>query len=134
MTEAEIQAAIMRDLGRGETRIFRNSVGQGWTGTVIGRSPSGDVLLRNARPVRFGLADGSHDLIGWRSLLIGSEHVGRTLAVFLSVEVKSATGRAREGQKVWNEAVTRAGGLSGIARSVEDARAIAGLSGLLGTL
>jgi hypothetical protein len=126
MTEADIQAAIMRDLGRGETRIFRNSVGQGWTGEAK-HIAGGAVLISNARPVRFGLMDGSHDLIGWRSVVITPEMVGQRFARFLSVEVKSATGRPRPGQVVWAENLRQAGALVGIARSVEQARLIAGL-------
>ncbi|UZO91739.1 VRR-NUC domain-containing protein [Roseomonas mucosa] len=131
LSEAEIQAAIMRDLGRGDTRLFRNTVGQGWTGQASHLREPGCVLIRNARAVRFGLADGSGDLIGWRSMLITPEHVGTTLAVFLSVEVKSSTGSLRDGQRVWAQAVARAGGLAGTARSVEEARAIARLGTLL---
>ncbi|MFH5927131.1 VRR-NUC domain-containing protein [Roseomonas xinghualingensis] len=126
MTEAEIQAAIQRDLGRGETRIFRNHVGQGWTGELV-KSDDGVVVLRNARPARFGLADGSHDLIGIRRLLITPEMVGGHIGAFLSVEVKSPTGRTSASQDRWTNMVRAFGGLAGAARSVDQARLIARL-------
>jgi len=50
--------------------------------------------------------------------------VGTQLAVFTSIEVKSPTGRVRPEQQQWLNAVQAAGGVAGIARSVEDAQRI----------
>lgn len=114
MSEATIQQNIRLDLGRLPTvRLFRNNVG----------------VLRDqhGRPVRFGLHPGSGDLIGWHSLLIGPEHVGRMLAVFASVEVKGASGRPTPDQAKWADVVRAAGGFAGVARSPEQARVILGL-------
>ena len=47
--------------------------------------------------------------------------VGQRVAVFTSVEVKTATGRVSTEQRQWLEAVQAAGGIAGVARSVEDA-------------
>jgi len=79
---------------------------------------------RTGRLVTFGLARGSADLIGWRTVTITQAMVGTRLAVFLSIEVKTATGRLRPEQQQWIHAVTQAGGLAGIARSVTDAQAL----------
>jgi hypothetical protein len=46
--------------------------------------------------------------------------------VFTSIEVKSATGRLRPEQRQWLEAVQAAGGIAGVARSVEDAARLTG--------
>ena len=78
--------------------------------------------------MQFGLCKGSSDLIGLRTITIGPEHVGQTMAVFAAVEVKSATGRATPEQAAFIEAVQAMGGLAGIARSVDDAAAILQLS------
>ena len=72
-------------------------------------------------PVRYGLQPGSSDLIGWRTVTITPEMVGTTIAVFTSIEVKTATGRLRPEQQQWLDAVQSAGGIAGVARSVEDA-------------
>ena len=69
----------------------------------------------------FGLAKGSADLIGWRTVIITPEMVGQRLAVFTSIEVKTPTGRVRPEQHAWMAAVSGAGGIAGIARSVQDA-------------
>jgi hypothetical protein len=47
--------------------------------------------------------------------------VGQQVAVFLSIEVKTPTGRIRPEQQAWLDAVQAAGGIAGVARSVEDA-------------
>jgi len=71
--------------------------------------------------VQFGLCKGSADLIGYRSIAITPDMVGTTVAVFLSIEVKTATGKLRPEQQQWLDAVQAAGGIAGVARSVEDA-------------
>jgi hypothetical protein len=71
--------------------------------------------------VQFGLARGSADLIGWRTITITPEMVGTQLAVFTSIEVKTPTGRVRPEQQAWQRTVSNAGGIAGIARSIRDA-------------
>jgi hypothetical protein len=110
MTESDIQSLIRQQVGNGPVRLFRNNVGA--TKTVDGRL------------VRFGLAKGSADLIGWVSREITPEDVGENIAQFVSIEVKSPTGKPRPDQITWQNIVNQAGGLAGIARSVEDAEKI----------
>lgn len=92
---------------RPDCRLFRNQVGQ---------LPD----PRTGRPVQFGLARGSADLIGWRTLVITPDMVGQRIAVFTSIEVKTPTGRIRPDQQAWLNTVQAAGGIAGIARSVQD--------------
>ena len=91
-----------------EARIFRNQVGS---------LPD----PRSGRLVTFGLARGSADLIGWRTITVTQAMVGTRLAIFTSIEVKVPTGRVRPEQQAWLEAVQGAGGIAVIARSVPDA-------------
>ena len=110
--ETTLQQQIRLALGtRNDLRLFRNQVGQ---------LPD----PRTGRPVQFGLARGSADLIGWRTITITPEMVGTQLAVFTSIEVKTPTGRVRPEQHAWLGAVQAAGGIAGVARSVADAHAI----------
>ena len=74
--------------------------------------------------MQFGLARGSADLIGWRTITITPEMVGKQLAVFTSIEVKTPTGRIRPEQQAWLDTVQTAGGIAGIARSIRDANEI----------
>jgi hypothetical protein len=111
--ETTLQQEIRLALGTiPSARIFRNQVGS---------LPD----PRTGRLVTFGLAKGSADLIGWRTITIGPEHVGQRIAVFTSIEVKTPTGRVTPQQRNWQAAVLEAGGFSGIARSVSDALQIA---------
>ena len=112
MTEQQIQQHIRLACSNGGIRLFRNN-----TGTLKDQ---------NGRPVTFGLAKGSSDLIGWRTVTITPEMVGSTVAVFTSIEVKSATGRLKPEQQQWLDAVQAAGGIAGVARSVEDAQLLLG--------
>ena len=111
--ETTLQQEIRLALGTNpQTRIFRNQVGS---------LPD----PRTGRLVTFGLAKGSADLIGWRTITIGPEHVGQRIAVFTSIEVKTPTGRVSPQQHAWLSVVLAAGGIAGIARSVPDALRIA---------
>ena len=74
--------------------------------------------------MQFGLCKGSADLIGWTTRTITPEMVGTQVAVFTSIEVKTATGRLRPEQRQWLDAVQAAGGVAGVARSVEDAQVL----------
>jgi hypothetical protein len=107
--ETILQQQIRLALGtRPEARIFRNQVGS---------LPD----PRTGRLVTFGLARGSADLIGWRTITVTQAMVGTRLAVFTSIEVKTPTGRIRPEQQAWLEAVQHAGGIAIIALSVPDA-------------
>jgi len=110
--ETEIQQRIRLALGTNpHLRLFRNQVGQ---------LPD----PRTGRPVQFGLARGSADLIGWRTVTITPDMVGTRLAVFTSIEVKTPTGRLTPQQHAWLGTVRSAGGIAGVARSVRDAEEI----------
>ena len=110
LSEQSIQQHIRIACSNGDTRLFRNN-----TGTLKDA---------NGRPVQFGLCKGSADLIGWRTVTITPEMVGQQVAVFTSIEVKTATGRLRPEQQQWLDAVQAAGGIAGVARSVSDAEAL----------
>jgi hypothetical protein len=112
VSEQQIQQHIRLACSTGATRLFRNN-----TGTLRDA---------NGRPVQFGLAVGSADLIGWTTRTITPDMVGQRVAVFTSIEVKSASGRLRPEQRQWLEAVQAAGGIAGVARSVEDAARLTG--------
>lgn len=100
------------------TRLFRNNVGMGWVGKAQ-RCKDGSVLIENARPLHAGLCEGSSDLIGWHSIVVTPELVGKRLAVFVGLEAKTGSGRLEKEQIAFIAAIHRAGGVAGEARSVE---------------
>lgn len=104
--------------------LFRNNSGQAWSGSQMIRLENGDLLIKNPRPIKFGLATGSSDLIGFRRHTIVSSDVGRTMAIFTAIETKTERGVVSEAQETFLGVVRRAGGVAGIARSESDAQAI----------
>jgi hypothetical protein len=114
------------------SRIFRNNVGNAIQG-VIDKKHSAIlsnklketvVVLRYPRWIKFGLHVGSGDLIGWITRIITPDMVGKKIAQFLSIEVKSDTGVPSTDQKNWREQIKKNGGCAGIAKTIEDAEKI----------
>jgi hypothetical protein len=101
-------------------RIFRNNVGMGWAGDAA-RTKTGDIIIRNPRPLHAGLCVGSSDEIGWCTIEITPDMVGKKIAVFLAIECKTKTGKKRKEQANFINNVIKSGGIAGICRSVEDA-------------
>lgn len=108
MNETNLMNSIM--LAPHGCRLFRNNCG-------AYKDASG-------RLVRYGLVKGSSDLIGLKSITITPDMVGRKLAVFTAIEVKTPTGKPTPEQLHFVNRVKELGGIAGIARSVEDVLAI----------
>lgn len=112
MSEALVQQRIRLALGKlRHVRAFRNNVG---------KLPD----PRTGRWVEFGVGGpGAADLLGWRTVTVTPEMVGQRIAQFVSLEVKTATGRVRPDQENWRRVVSEAGGVAAVVRSVEEAQA-----------
>lgn len=110
MSETAIQQRIRLALGKLPwVRMFRNNVG---------KLPD----PRTGRWVDFGVGGkGGGDLLGWRTITVTPEMVGQRVAQFVSLEVKTATGRVRPEQENWRRVVEQCGGLAAVVRSEEDA-------------
>tara|TARA_B100001059_G_C17608006_1_gene463039 strand:- start:246 stop:596 length:351 start_codon:yes stop_codon:yes gene_type:complete len=112
--ETKIQQEIRLALGTDpNVRLFRNQVGQ---------LPD----PRTGRPVQFGLAKGSADLVGWKTITITPDMLGTEIAQFVSLEVKTPTGRLTHHQEAWASCVQKAGGLTAVCRSPEEAKRFLG--------
>lgn len=109
-SEAAVQAAVRLEAAHKGVRLFRNNVGA--------------LIDSRGVPVRYGLANESKqvnevmksaDLIGWRPVVIGPQHVGQCLALFVSRECKHPTwhytgGDREPAQLAWAQLVTAGGG------------------------
>jgi hypothetical protein len=95
-SEANIQREIMLALSQAGCLVWRNNTGA--------------LPDKNGRLVRYGLCNGSSDIIGLTPC-----------GKFLAIEVKSAKGRVTEAQERFIFAVRSKGGRAGVARSVKQA-------------
>ena len=109
MKESSIQRAIRVRLSQLRVPMFRYMVG-----TFI--APDGSFVHIGEK--------GVSDLIGMTPYVVKPEDVGRTIAVFTALEVKTAKGRLREEQAPFLRMVNSHGGLGAIVRSPEDAEAV----------
>lgn len=117
-SERDIQTRILLELSRGDTRLLRINAGTAWQGRVIEQTAT-RLVLAYPRAIRLA-APGVSDLIGWRTVEVGN----LALAQLVALEVKAARGRVSVEQQAWLDTVRRAGGVAGVVRSVEDARAV----------
>jgi hypothetical protein len=117
MNETPLVKDIQLDLGkRALVRMFRNN--------------NGVLQDKHGEYVRYGLCNGSSDLIGWKSVRITPQMVGQRVAVFCAVEVKKPNDRKSkptDDQTNFINAVLLHGGIAGVARSVEEARQVLNL-------
>lgn len=113
--------------------LFRCNSGKAWVGSgKPHRLQDGTVCLPGGRPIALGLAlasgdpvVGQSDLIGWRTVTIRPEWVGRRIAVFTAMEVKRPDGgRTSNQQANFVTQVTRAGGIAGVVNSESVAQAL----------
>lgn len=102
---------------------FRNNVGSATAGKVVRRYTKDGKrysVVENPRHIDFGLVEGSGDTIGWKSVKITADMVGKAIAQFVSIEYKTTKGRPSKAQLIWHDNVSRAGGLTGFARCDDD--------------
>ena len=107
--ETHISQEIRQACCRGNVRFFKNNVGK--------------LQDKTGRWVKFGLFTGSGDFIGWRTITITPDMVGKQIAQFVSIEVKAKTSE-RKAQGIWRRAVLAAGGVAGVVRSVAEAESL----------
>ena len=130
--ETSLMHQIMLAASRGASRLFRQNVGMAWAGkakryekTDTVTVQPGDVIIRAARPFHAGI-EGMSDLGGWQTVTVTPDMVGRRLAVYVAMEVKTDTGRVSQEQRDFITAVTDAGGIAGVVRSPADAARLLG--------
>jgi hypothetical protein len=106
-----------------ETRLFRNNVAFAYVGRIVSKTPN-TITLVDWRPLHAGLCKGSSDLIGWHTVEITPEMVGKKIAVFTAIEVKGEKGKASAEQVQFINAVNMSGGAAGVATTAEEAKKI----------
>ena len=104
-------------------RLFRNNVAKAFQGIKRRVKLDGQYkqILTEIRKIDCGLCICSSDLIGYTSIEITPEMVGKKIAVFTATEVKDGNNVADENQENFIEEVKRYGGIAGVVYSVDDA-------------
>jgi hypothetical protein len=125
MNETNITRKIMLAIGKlKHTKIFRNNTAMGWAGKVVHKWTSAGkqyVTIEGAIPLHAGLVKGSSDLIGWKKTTVTQDMVGKEVAIFTAIEVKTQYGKATKEQINFLEAVKSDGGIASVSRSDQDA-------------
>ncbi len=110
-SEHLIQNEIRVALSSADSVVFRTNAGTFYQGKRVYSKEFNQWVLINLRPVA-GLPEGFSDLI----------YIGKNNVAF--IETKNSTGKARKAQDNFIKRMTELGHKAGIARSVEDAKAI----------
>ena len=117
MAEKQILNETLKEASKKGWRLFRNNTAKAWAGKIF-RSPMPmsvridptDVVVRNAYPIDAGLCKGSSDLIGWKTITITPDMIGKKIAVFTAIEVKYGLTKTTEEQQNFIDQVKLAGG------------------------
>ena len=116
--------------------MWRLNTGKAWLSGLgprgVHRMKDGSLSIAAPRPISVGLGMvsgepvvGAADLIGRTTIRITPEMVGKTVAVFTSLEAKrSSGGVVSEAQKNWRDQTLAAGGIAGVFSSPEEAESI----------
>lgn len=107
MKESIIGSDIQIEMSKTGVRLFRNNIGT--------------LRDRNGTYVTYGLCNGSSDYIGWKSIEVTAEMIGRKLAIFVACEVKQPGKKATQEQKNFIAAVNFSGGIGVVVTSVKEA-------------
>lgn len=113
MTERTVINDILANLPDNR-RLFRINAGMGFVGNVIRQH--GNILILQDFRVLHAAPKGYPDLSGWTSIEITPDMVGKKLAVFTGVEVKT-TGRLTREQKLFKKIIEKHGGMFEVVES-----------------
>ena len=109
MREKDVQNNLILHASQIGLTLFCNNVG-------MYKDQRGNVI-------RYGLCNGSSDLIGWTPVTITEDMVGKKIAVFTAIEVKlnkNGKYKATDDQKRFISAVLNNGGFAGVADCKKD--------------
>lgn len=99
-------------------RVLLELTAQDW---LLWKNPVGSARLDSGQFVRFGVCNpGGSDLIGLRSVVVTPDMVGQRLAVFAAIESKTKNYNVSRPQRLFLNAISRAGGIAQVAKEQTD--------------
>lgn len=123
MTVKQIEDSIMEE----HPYMFKNVGGYAiiCNPQNVVRLKDGSYLIKKGFPMKnISLQKGSSDMIGWESVTITQDMVGKKVAIFQSIEIKTKNDRLSTFQKNWNKVVEKAGGLVAVWKENKDGKTI----------
>ena len=81
------------------------------TGSILFRNDNGMGFRKNGTPFRYGLCPGSSDIIGFKTITITPALVGKQVAVFQAIEIKTLSDKIGYEQIIFYLNVKMAKGL-----------------------
>lgn len=91
-------------------RLFRVNSGMGWVGKILDQSGK-KIILGNPRPF-YGMPKGTPDMIGFDSIEITQDMVGKRVAVFVGSELKATKNdKLKEFQRRFKKLIVDMGGI-----------------------
>ena len=124
--EGSVSSKIQSGLKRlPDIKIMRNNTGFAWVGSGKPVFQNNNLSLFNPRGYHFGLGKGTADLIGWKSINVTPDMVGKKIAVFTAIEVKDKS-KPEPAQIDFLNELNDAGGYAGVAHNLDEALEIIG--------
>jgi hypothetical protein len=102
-------------------RLWRANSGQGWIGKILEKG--GNYIKLGSPQPFYGMPKGSTDMIGFDSIIITQEMVGKRVAVFVGEELKATKGdKLKKAQRNFKNLLIKLGGIHRLRRpdSVEE--------------
>lgn len=118
MKEQSIQNSILIAMGQAGAYGLRVNSGSFWGGEILSYKDN-MLLLKNPTKVQ-GAPAGTSDIVGCKPTLITPQMVGKTIGVFVAIEVKKPTKNAEEHQENYLMMMRSRGAITGVAKSPED--------------
>jgi len=122
LTEKDIINKILEE----HPFMFRNSQGYciACSPKDIHKLKGGGWKVDKGAPMHFGLFKGSSDMIGFKPTIITPDMVGKKVAIFQCIEVKTKNDRLSKAQIAWNKAVEKNGGIVRVWKENKDGQTI----------
>ena len=113
------EKARLEELWKKHPNTFRFDSGSGYVGgrEFVAKKDGavqvkkGDVVVVNPKRITYGIP-GAGDRVGWTETIVTDDMIGKKVAVFTSIEDKSATDRIGVNQLIFLLNVLRAGGIA----------------------
>ena len=118
MTHRNLRSKILLEANKiPNVKLWPNAVGFAFNGEVVSKIPKNSryIILKNPRPVKYGLCPGSLDCIGFKTVIINGSPIPR----FIAIDAKKDGDVLSDKQKRFIKMVRQNGGYADECRKPE---------------